>query len=109
MLTIEREMHGGGELFALIPKVREDHLEELPKDILELLQEFSQVLEKPTGVPPSQAFDHIIPLPENTALVNVRPYRYAHCQKNEIERQVSEMLATGLSDQAPTLFPHQSC
>jgi hypothetical protein len=54
------------------------------------------VLEEPTALPPARDFDHRMVLKEGAGPVNVRPYRYAHFQKNEIERQVSEMLKSGL-------------
>jgi hypothetical protein len=54
------------------------------------------VLEDPTALPPTRDFDHRIALKEGAGHVNVRAYRYAHFQKNEIERQVSEMLKSGL-------------
>lgn len=60
--TLERELHGGGEFFALIPKVFDENLGARPNDIQELLREFSQVLAEPKGVPPSREFDHKIPL-----------------------------------------------
>lgn len=55
-------------------------------------------------LPPSREFDHFIPLKEGTGPINVRPYRYAHFQKNEIERQVAEMLATGLMRPSTSQF-----
>jgi hypothetical protein len=40
--------------------------------------------------------DHKIPLIQGSLPVNVRPYRYPHYQKNEIERIVVELLNTGV-------------
>jgi hypothetical protein len=40
--------------------------------------------------------DHCITLKEGTEPINVRPYRYANFQKTEIEKQVQEMLDSGL-------------
>ena len=48
--------------------------------------------------------DHEIHLLPNAAPVNVRPYRYPHFQKNEIERQVSEMLQIGIIQQSTSPF-----
>lgn len=45
---------------------------------------------------PCKSQDHKIPLIEGTSAVSVRPYRYPHYQKNEIEKQVREMLGFGL-------------
>lgn len=39
---------------------------------------------------------HQIHLLPNSKPVNIRPYRYTHFQKTKIERQVNEMLSTGL-------------
>ena len=51
---------------------------------------------EPTTLPPHRQFDHEIHLLPNAAPVNVRPYRYPHFQKNEIEKQVAEMLNSGI-------------
>ncbi|KAJ4757403.1 polyprotein [Rhynchospora pubera] len=61
-----------------------------------LLDEFSEVFTEPSTLPPPRAIDHCIPLHPNIEAVNVRPYRYPYFQKNEIERQVSELLKTGV-------------
>lgn len=52
----------------------------------ELLQAFSDIFAAPSSLPPTRAVDHGITLKEGTEPVNVRPYRYAHFQKNEIEK-----------------------
>lgn len=43
-------------------------------------------------MPPKRPFDHRIHLLPGSKPVNVRPYRYPYFQKNEIERQVKDML-----------------
>jgi hypothetical protein len=95
--AMDREVKGGGELFAVIPvaKTKTDAAP-VAHEIQNLLREFQHLLEEPKGIPPSRIFDHKIPLKEGHTSINVRPYRYAHCQKNEIERQVIEMLNTRL-------------
>ena len=47
-------------------------------------------------LPPLCTHDHRIPLEPGSGPVSVRPYRYPCIQKNEIERAVKEMLATGI-------------
>ncbi|XP_042958052.1 uncharacterized protein LOC122293563 [Carya illinoinensis] len=66
------------------------------KEVDELLQEFKEVFAEPVGLPPNRSFDHSIPLKEGTGPVSVRPYRYPHYQKNEIENIVRDLLKTGV-------------
>lgn len=44
----------------------------------------------------TQALDHDIPLIPGATPVSIRPYRYPPALKDEIERQVQEMLASGI-------------
>jgi hypothetical protein len=52
----------------------------------ELLQAFLDIFTDPSSLPPTREVDHRITLKEGTEPVNVRPYMYAHYQKNEIEK-----------------------
>jgi hypothetical protein len=52
----------------------------------ELLQAFLDIFTDPSSLPPTREVDHRITLKEGTESVNVRPYMYAHYQKNEIEK-----------------------
>jgi predicted aspartyl protease len=61
-----------------------------------LLQEYADVFQQPSRLPPAREVDHCIMLKEGTEPINVRPYRYAHFQKTEIEKQVQEMLDSRL-------------
>ncbi|KAL4290327.1 hypothetical protein GQ457_14G018800 [Hibiscus cannabinus] len=58
----------------------------------DLLAEFSDVFSAPTGMPPAREHDHAIHLHPLSKPVNVKPYRYPYYQKQEIERQVQELL-----------------
>ena len=64
--------------------------------IATLFPQFQHLFQNPQGVPPSREITHRITLPPTTAPVNVRPYRYPHYRKAEIEKQVSELLSAGL-------------
>jgi len=59
-------------------------------------KEYFDLFEAPTSLPPSQAYNHENPLIPSATPVSVRPYRYPPKLKDEIERQVQEMLSQGL-------------
>ncbi|WVZ88557.1 hypothetical protein U9M48_035065 [Paspalum notatum var. saurae] len=69
-----------------------------------LIDEFAELFTIPTALPPERAFDHSIPLIQGASPVNIRPYRYAPALKDEIERQVAEMLAAGTIQKSSSPF-----
>ncbi|KAF8397183.1 hypothetical protein HHK36_016090 [Tetracentron sinense] len=73
-----------------------ESIEEEPTDptLQSLLHQFADVFTEPQGLPPARSHDHCIVLESGSRPVNVRPYRYPHFQKGEIERQVTDMLAS---------------
>lgn len=68
----------------------------IPQEIQQLIARFAELFAVPTELPPSRPYDHSIPLIEEAAPIQVRPYRFAPQLKTEIEKQVNEMLANGL-------------
>jgi hypothetical protein len=68
----------------------------LPEEIQSLVSQFSSLFEEPSSLPPSRPCDHVIPLIPGARPVNVTPYRYPPALKDEIEKQIAEMLAKGL-------------
>jgi hypothetical protein len=68
----------------------------LPVELQSLLEGYADLFQTPTSLPPSRACDHEIPLMPGAAPVFVRPYRYPPKLKDEIEKQVQEMLSQGL-------------
>jgi hypothetical protein len=71
-----------------------------------LLVEFEDIFAVPTGLPPSRDYDHHISLVPGHIPVNSRPYRYSPLHKTEIEKQVSELLTSGLI--VPSMSPFAS-
>ncbi|KAL1550842.1 hypothetical protein AAHA92_18755 [Salvia divinorum] len=80
---------------------------DLPPLLTRVLETHSGIFCIPMGMPPPRQFDHRIHLAPNATPVNVRPYRYPYFQKNEIQRQVREMLSAGIirPSQSPFSFP----
>ncbi|MCH87222.1 hypothetical protein A2U01_0008088, partial [Trifolium medium] len=74
--------------------------------LTELLRQFEHLFSEPTHLPPPRLTDHKIPLLSNSSPVNVRPYRYPHSQKLEIESQVTKMLQSGWIQ--PSTSPYSS-
>ena len=62
----------------------------------DLLQQYNKLFEEPIGLPPERTYDHHIPLKDERQVVKMRPYRYPTVQKDEIERLVTDMKATGI-------------
>lgn len=67
-----------------------------PAELSRIVDEFSQVFAEPQGLPLSRGKEHAILLEPGTRPVSVRPFRYPQIQKEEIERQVSAMLAANI-------------
>jgi hypothetical protein len=60
-----------------------------------ILQQFQKFFAEPVGLPPRHLCDHSIPLVPGAQPVNKRAYRYTPQLKDEIEKQIQEMLASG--------------
>jgi hypothetical protein len=69
-----------------------------------LLQEFSNLFNEPSNLPPVRPCDHRIHLFPGSGPVVVRPYRYPTVQKDEIERQCTDMLERGLIRKSKSEF-----
>lgn len=60
-----------------------------------LLEQYGEVFGEPQGLPPRRGTDRIELVP-GAKPVSVRPYRYGHVQKDEIEKLVNDMLLAGI-------------
>ena len=52
--------------------------------------------QNPKTLPPQRVYDHAIPLVPGSIPINSKPYYYSPHHKNEIEKQVQELLQAGL-------------
>lgn len=77
---------------------------EMPPDLRQVLQQYHPIFTVPVGLSPTRPCDHRIPLMPTAPPVKVRPYRYPHSQKTEIEEMVSHMLAEGLIEPSTSPF-----
>ncbi|KAA0055970.1 Ty3/gypsy retrotransposon protein [Cucumis melo var. makuwa] len=60
-----------------------------------VLKQYEDVFEWPKKLLPRREIEHHIHLKEGTDPINVRPYRYGYHQKEEMEKLVEEMFASG--------------
>lgn len=77
-----------------------------PPEIQQLVQEFAELFQEPSSLPPVRSCAHTIPLISGAQPFRLRPYRYNPAQKTEIERQVKELLRNGLIQ--PSSSPYAS-
>lgn len=80
----------------------------LPAELQALVSRFHSVFALPAGLPPVRDCDHLMSLLPGAQPFNRRPYRYAPALKTEIERQVQEMLSSGIIQRATVSFRLQS-
>jgi hypothetical protein len=77
----------------------------IPDQIKALILEYNPIFQEPSSLPPSRQYDLSIALLPNSSPVNTRSYRYSPDQKDEIERQVSAMLKSGIVVARLNLLP----
>ena len=65
---------------------------DLSEGVRNLLAEYEDLFRSPTGLPPAREHDHAIKLKEGAQIPHIRPYRYPHYQKTEIEKIIDEMM-----------------
>nr|XP_027093474.1 uncharacterized protein LOC113713862 [Coffea arabica] len=81
---------------ALQAESQEHQQRDIPEQVEAVLQQYSQVFATPTGLPPKREPDHQITLKPGAEPFKLKPYRYPHAHKTEIEKQVAEMLSSGI-------------
>lgn len=78
----------------------------IPTEIQAILEQYIDVFATPTELPPERQYDHPIALKPDATPFNARPYRYSPAHKDEIEKQVKEMLQAGII--VPSMSPYAS-
>lgn len=76
----------------------------VPVAIQAIVDEFADLFAEPNGLPPRHSCDHLIPLLAGAQPVNIRPYRHSPESKDEIEKQVSELLQSGVIQRSTSAF-----
>ncbi|KAJ1701330.1 hypothetical protein LUZ63_001109 [Rhynchospora breviuscula] len=107
-LAIAKEERNGGQLF-LAQIVSLDDTQHVPlvhPKLQPVLDSFKEVFTAPTCLPPSRSVDHQIPLKSDSKPVTVRPYRYSHFQRMEIEKIVEDLLTSSFI--RPSTSPYSS-
>jgi hypothetical protein len=88
--------------------VVEDIFKELPTDIEPeiaiLLHTYKEVFQTPNALTQNRSHNHHIPLIKGSNPVKVKPYRYPHSQKTQIEQMVHEMLQQGIIQPSTSPF-----
>lgn len=69
-----------------------------------LVDSFADLLTQPTSLPPSRSYNHSIPLVLGAQSVFIRPYKYPPSMKDEIKRQVQDMLSQGIIQPSSSAF-----
>lgn len=76
----------------------------VPQQITELIQRYDVLFQDPSDLPPQRTDDYHIPLLPGSQPVNIRPCRYSPQQKDEIEKQVQDMLQQGIIQHSVSPF-----
>ncbi|WVZ22625.1 hypothetical protein V8G54_001169 [Vigna mungo] len=74
------------------------------EDIQQILVVYAAVFQEPQGLPPCRNVVHFITLHSEAKVVSLRPYQYPYHLKEEIEKQVGEMLKQGIIRPSSSAF-----
>ena len=70
--------------------------DQIPPEMQLLVEAFADVFATPTELPPKRPCDHKIPLIPGARPISMRPYRIVPQLKDELEKQIKEMLKAGI-------------
>jgi hypothetical protein len=92
------------QLVQLSPVAPVNQHHAIPEEIQQLVNNNVDLFQEPRELPPQRHADHHIPLLSGAQPVNSKPYRYTPAQKDEIERQVKELLLNGVIQPSASPF-----
>ncbi|XP_070033018.1 uncharacterized protein [Nicotiana tomentosiformis] len=72
--------------------------------VTRVFDQYTDIFAEPKSLPHVRSLNHAIPLKPRSMLVSLRPYRYNYYQKDELEKQVKEMLTNGTIQQSQSHF-----
>ncbi|CAJ2661993.1 unnamed protein product [Trifolium pratense] len=87
-----------------ITDIFKDFPTNIEPEIAILLHTYKDLFNTPSALPPSRSQNHTIPLIEGANPVKVKPYRYPHSQKEQIETMVQDMLQQGIIQPSTSPF-----
>jgi hypothetical protein len=90
------------QVYALDGEIQTTEL--TPPEVQAILDQFPEVFATPTGLPPTRACDHRIPLIPGAQPVNLGAYRHKPELKSEIKCQVEELLESGVIQRSTNHF-----
>ncbi|WVZ49773.1 hypothetical protein U9M48_001102, partial [Paspalum notatum var. saurae] len=71
-----------------------------------LLNQYKDIFQEPTQLPPPRSIDHTIPLVDATKTIYQRPYRLPYLKKNAMEDLISQLLQSQMI--RPSVSPYSS-
>jgi hypothetical protein len=83
------------ELYAVDTVLDSGQLE-LLLAIQDLIEQFSNIFEEPSGLPSTRSISHSIPLIPGAPPFRLKPYRYMPAQKDKIEKQIDHFLKSNM-------------
>ncbi|XP_073221591.1 uncharacterized protein [Cicer arietinum] len=91
----DREADGGGWSTSMEVGGGQIHRGQ-SEDLQQVLSQYAAVFKEIEGLPPLRNTSHVIFLQHGAGPISVRPYRYPHYQKDEIEKQINTLLQKGV-------------
>lgn len=90
----------------MLIKPESSHTKTQNQEIMQVLAQYSEIFKEPKSLLPKRQFDHHIPLIPGAKPVNLRPYRYNHFQRIEMNKIVEKLLRNSVIQ--PSSSPYAS-